>query len=720
MTPAYSLSQAEQFERDAKLENAVLAYSGILARNPKNARASQALTSLRDRLREQREPSEDTRAELEGALAAGQHFEAAESCGALLKTFRESHFLWDFLGRCHLAAGHLDNAATCLNRALGIDPRVASTHAAMGRVHMARGQLDTAVRLYEEALTLDPACLLALRSLAEALTTQGRTTAAAAHLRNAVALAPEDASLHAELANLYLLLGQTEDAKALFDQAATLNPALTEAHYQLGLLHLEAGEPARALPCFDRILQENPAHDPARTQRLVALAAMNDWRWVAEYDSHRRLLGLRGTGCEPSALMQMEDNPDLLRIRAQAFASDQLPTLPPLSHARPEQRPERVRLGYFFVSSQGPQVLMSHGKMLAAHDAQRFEVLVFAHGGRLDEATREGFQNLGLEVHDCSGQAPAQVAEAARQQQLHIAIDLSGSATTARARLFTERLAPLHIAWPGYPGTSGTAAFDYLLGDATTCPPGSERFHSEHLLRLPVGHSAISARPAARNPETLAQRRAEHGLPETGAVFCSFANSSQITPRVFDIWMRVLAKAPDSSLWLLEANDHATSNLRRAAAKRGIDPDRLIFAADTDAAASEDRLAVADLFLDTFVVNAGTAVRAALAAGLPVLTLAGQQYAARTGASLLQAAGLGELIASDDADYESKAATLAADPDALQALRNKLLDQQALAPLFCAERQCRQVEAGFDAVFARYLNGQAADHLDIASQAASA
>lgn len=709
MTPAYSLSQAEQFERDAKLEDAVLAYSGILARNPKNARASQALESLRGRLREQRDPSEDTRAELESTLAAGQHFEAAESCGALLKTFRDSHFLWDFLGRCHLAAGHLDNAATCLNKASGIDARNAGTHAAMGRVHMARGQTGSATALYQKALELDDACLLALRSLAEVLAAQGRVMEAAAHLRKAVALAPADAALHFTLAELLRDLGQPEDAKAHYGRAAALNPALSAAHLQLGLLHLAQGEPARALPCFDRILQANPAHDPARTQRLRALAALNDWRWEQEYDAHRRLLGLRGAGCDPSALMQMEDNPDLLRIRAQAFASDQLPALPPLERPQPAHRPQRLRLGYVFGASEACRVLAQFGPMLAAHDRSRFEVCLLAHGGPLPQEARDGFARLGLKLQDFGTAAGADAAGAARGCRLDIAIDLGGSAESGRGSLFADRLAPLHIAWPGFPGTTGSIAFDYLIGDTATCPPGSERFHSEHLLRLPAGHAAIAPQPAA--PQQL--ERTAHGLPEEGFVFCCFAAASLITPREFDVWMRLLACSADSVLWLRRNNDHATSNLRRAAAARGIDPERLVFAA---APAERGLLTLADLFLDTFTVNACDALRDALAAGLPALSLPGKQYAARTGASLLHAAGLDEAIAADCADYEGKAAALAADAKAAAALRAKLRASHASAPLFNAAALCRQAETGFDAAYGRYLKGMAADHLEAAAE----
>ncbi|KIC32457.1 O-linked N-acetylglucosamine transferase, SPINDLY family protein [Leisingera sp. ANG-M7] len=704
MTPANSLSEAEQFERDAKFEDAAMAYAGILSRNPRNKRAQSALEGLRKRLDSQTDPSPVHQAGLEEALAEGRHFEAAESCGALLKTFRESHFLWDFLGRCHQAAGHLDNAATCLNKALGINPRAAGTYAAMGRVKAARGELDNAMALFDKALMLTAGCLQALHGKAEVLIKQGQSQRAATMLRKAVKLAPHDAALHVTLAGLLNQQGAAEDAKEHYTQAVRLNPALTEARYQLGLLLKAEGAYAAALPCFDKVLKANPSDDRARTQRLHVLAELCDWKWLPEYGEYRRLLGLRGPGCDPSALMLMEDNPDLLRARAQSYASElfgaaELNSTPPAG-----QRPERLRIGYFFAARDAAAVLEQHGGMLATHDDSRFDILIYAVGTGLPDSAAQKFD--GLKVLDAS--APDQMAAAVKADHLDAAVDLSGYSGGGALPLFAARLAPLHILFPGYPGTMGTAAYDYLISDADACPPGSERYHNEHLLRLSDGHQAVEPAVLSPTPE-----RAACSLPAEGFVFCSFVGGSHITPQEFDIWMRLLHGAPESVLWLAGNGDHAVSNLRRAAAARGIDPDRLVFA---PAAGRDDHLArlpLADLALDTFTVNAAAAARDALAAGVPVLTLPGQQSAARTSASLLQAAGLPEMIAENMQDYEAKAAELAADSAAAASLRSTLRARQQTAALFSPQRLARQVERAFDAACERQQQGLAPAHLEL-------
>jgi protein O-GlcNAc transferase len=72
----------------------------------------------------------------------------------------------------------------------------------------------------------------------------------------------------------------------------------------------------------------------------------------------------------------------------------------------------------------------------------------------------------------------------------------------------------------------------------------------------------------------------------------------------------------------------------------------------------EDHLAryrLVDLFLDTLPVNAHTTASDALWAGLPVVTLVGQSFAGRVGASLLNAIGLPELVTHSIEDYEALA-----------------------------------------------------------------
>jgi predicted O-linked N-acetylglucosamine transferase (SPINDLY family) len=158
----------------------------------------------------------------------------------------------------------------------------------------------------------------------------------------------------------------------------------------------------------------------------------------------------------------------------------------------------------------------------------------------------------------------------------------------------------------------------------------------------------------------------------------------------------------------------AQSNLRKEAAARGVDPQRLVFAGRVPAV--EDHLAryrQADLFLDTHPYNAHTTAADALMAGLPVLTYQGQSFPARVAGSLLTALDVPELITHSHQEYEALALHLATRPDALAALRSKVQANLDTTALFDTRGFCRGMEATYIAMWREAQLGMARDGLSM-------
>ncbi len=151
----------------------------------------------------------------------------------------------------------------------------------------------------------------------------------------------------------------------------------------------------------------------------------------------------------------------------------------------------------------------------------------------------------------------------------------------------------------------------------------------------------------------------------------------------------------------------AARNLRFAAAQRGIDAGRLVFAPRADAPDHLARHRLADLFLDTLPYNAHTTAADALWGGLPVLTCLGNAFPGRVAASLLQAVGLPELITYSREQYKSRALELVRDPDCLAALRQRLALNRATHPLFDTRRFARHLESAYIHMWERQQQGLA-------------
>jgi predicted O-linked N-acetylglucosamine transferase (SPINDLY family) len=270
--------------------------------------------------------------------------------------------------------------------------------------------------------------------------------------------------------------------------------------------------------------------------------------------------------------------------------------------------------------------------------------------------------------------------------------------------VLARRAAPVQVSYLGFPGTLGLPEADYLLADRFIIPERDEDCYTEQVVCLPDCYQPNDARRAVAEHTP---GRAEAGLPETGFVFCSFNNSYKLSPSIFGLWMRLLARVEGSVLWLLGSSEAVARNLRREAAAQGVAPERLVFAPRLPLPEHLARHRLADLFLDTLPYNAHTTTSDALWMGLPVLTCPGGSFASRVAGSLVRAVGLPELVVDDLGQYEALALALAQDPARLAALKARLAAEGRRSPLFDTDRFRRHLERAYATMWARAERGEA-------------
>ncbi len=257
----------------------------------------------------------------------------------------------------------------------------------------------------------------------------------------------------------------------------------------------------------------------------------------------------------------------------------------------------------------------------------------------------------------------------------------------------------------------GADFIDYIIGDEVLIPEESRGFYSEKIVYMPHTYMPNDNK---REISDKSMSRADFGLPDNAFVFCCFNNNYKLSPREFDVWMRLLEKVDGSVLWLTSSNEWAERNLQDEAEKRGINRERLVFAQRVEHLSEHlARHRLADLFVDTFHYNAHVTAADALWAGLPVVTRLGNQFAARVAASLLNAVGLQELITESDEAYEALALELAMNNEKLAAVKQKLSDNRLRKPLFDTKLYTRHLEDAYDQAFERWRSGQEPTHIKV-------
>jgi predicted O-linked N-acetylglucosamine transferase (SPINDLY family) len=365
---------------------------------------------------------------------------------------------------------------------------------------------------------------------------------------------------------------------------------------------------------------------------------------------------------------------------------------------------ERLRIGYLSCEFRDHAVSHLVQGIFGLHDRRAFEVFAYSFGPDDGSSYRQRISRDCDHFRDLRVVPLADSARRIHDDRLHILIDLQGHVGFSRLGLMALRPATIQVNYLGHPATIGADFIDYFIGDPITTPLERSADFREQLVLLPHCYLATdNSQPVSESAGT----RAEHGLPESGIVFCAFNNSYKIEPEVFGVWMRILKAVPGSVLWLSPAAAPIEQNLRREAEARQVPAVRLIFARRMPRKA--DHLArhrLADLFLDTGIYNGHTTACDALWAGLPVLTTPGGTFPSRVGASLLTAIGLPELIAPDRQSYEELAVHLATHPAALKEVRQTLAAHRTARPLFDAPRLVRNLEKAYRAMWETYAAGR--------------
>ena len=617
--------------------------------------------------------------------------------------------------------GRADDAVAGFARALAARPGWPQALNNRGTVLQSLGRFDEALADYDAALASAPDYVEALNNRGSVLQDLKRPAEALTAYDHALRLAPGFATAFNNRGSALLDLRRFADALGCFDRALQLRPHDAETFNNRGNALQGLMRYDEAVISYDRALALRPDYPQAQSNRGgalqqlkrhdealasfesaggqphafggAAMAALNlcDWERTAKIGAQMPARIAAGEAVPPWVLLGYSGDETLQRTCARNVIERRFPVLPS-ALATTRYTHDRIRLAYISSDFVHHPVAAQISQLIETHDRTRFEVLGISTGPDDGSAQRRRLLAAFDQFHDVKDQSARAVAQMVRDLEVDILVDLNGHTQGDNFDILAHRPAPVQATWLGYAGTTGAPFIDHLIADRVVAP--NPQAFSEKLAYLPNCFFPTDT----TNRIGAAPSRTQAGLPEDGFVFCSFNNNWKITAPVFAIWMRLLRNVPDSVLWLKKPGEGARKNLQQAAQSHGIDPQRLVFAASAPLDVHFARHALADLFLDTLPYNAHATACDALWAGLPVLTCSGHAYAGRVAASMLQAAGLPQLVTNNAQDYEALALALARDPARLHGLRAKLAGRTS--PLFDTPRFACDIEALYERILA--------------------
>jgi predicted O-linked N-acetylglucosamine transferase (SPINDLY family) len=700
--------------------------------------------------------------ELMALHAAGRFAEMEVRARAAIKTASSSAILHEMLGIALCSQRRFEEALGSLRKAAVRQPQDAQFHENLALCQRQLKQFEAAAESLKKSLQLRPASVETLVALGSVLRSLRRCEDAEMVLRQALTLAPRHVHTLCVLGNVLCSIGNHAEAEACYRTAITLDSANPFVLANFGNVLTSAGRHAEACGAADGALKAIGAINPGAAPEVfeLALIAANVLHGARQYPAaaqvylqvskgrksladalsayptlrHICAWGLTAetdAQCRNRRFSQDEldaTSPFTSTMMATMTASQQLevarnysqrfgrPYPPPHSAegregvARPGPARDRIRVGYLSGDLREHPVCRLALPVFESHDRARFEAFAYDYSppspGEFRRRVEGAFDRM-VSLHHLSDVA---AAERIAADSCDVVVDITGWTQRTRSQILRFRPAPVQVQWLGYPGTLGAPWCDYIVADKVLIRPGEEQFYAEKIIRMPFTYLPNGARDAASNPGN----RAEHGLPLAAFVFCSFNQAYKITADVFDKWMQLLRQVELSVLWLPGFSEEVREALQREAGSRGVSAERLAFAPFV---AGHDRhlarISHADLALDCFPFGSHTTGSDALWAGVPLIGLMGDTFAARVSASILAAAGLDDLITTSLDDYYALALRYASDRQLLAQLKARVARCRT-SPLFDSKRFAGDLERAYAAVVERSRAGLTSDHIAVA------
>lgn len=674
------------------------------------------------------------------------------------------------LGNAYREIGRLEDSIHCYRTALSLKPDHPHAYNNLGNSLKDKGLIKEAIHCYMTACRLMPRFAAAHSNLASILKEQGKVDQAIAHYQEALRIDPKFADAYSNMGNAYKELGKLDDAIKCYSTAIRIKPSFADAYCNLASAYKDGGRVADAITCYRKALSLKPDYPDALANLVHCLAMVCDWETRA--DDHRKLLnvlseqvasalgigkpaasgGAGGAGAaeakggeeehtavekaaaagatltssqpvrpcvQPFHALVYNMSPVQQRQLAECYARRALLSVAlldlPTFRFRAKRPQQRLRIGYVSANFGNHPVSHLMQSVFSMHDSDAYEVFCYAlsaddqsHWRRNIEAGSEHFKDLSR----------LQAGDAARLiygDSIHILINLNGYTKGARTEIFALRPAPIQVQFLGFPGTMGADYMPYMIADKVVVPEELREGYTEKIIAMPHTFMPTDHRQSARDvldPDKC-PIRSDYGVPEDKFVFACFTQLVKIDPDTFDCWMRILSRVPSSVLWLLRFPPLGEEKIHAEAKKRGIGKHRIVFA---DVAAKDEHLRrayLADLCLDTPMYNAHTTAADLLWAGTPIITLPGERFSSRVGASLLNAVGLSDMVVRSMEEYEELAVAVALDMDRLWAVRRRLEDARTACPLFDTARWVKSLELSFKMMWSRHEMGLPPADIDV-------
>jgi predicted O-linked N-acetylglucosamine transferase (SPINDLY family) len=502
------------------------------------------------------------------------------------------------------------------------------------------------------------------------------------------------------LGNAYKAISEYKIALEYYSKAIISDPKFFDAYYDYAELLERTGRTEDALKYYSKLLELSPEYPYLLGSIVRSKLSICEWKSLDEEIKKIKNNLFNKKTINAFDILFITDSLEHQTKAVKQYSEDKFPSTGNIIDLKQENN-NKIKIGYYSSDFSNHPVGYSIVQLFEFHNKEKFEVYAFYFGKKNDETTKKISKECKRFI-DVSNISDFELINLSKKIGINIAINLNGFTSNSRTKIFSSRISPIQINALGYPSTMMASYMDYIIADQVVIPEKNQKFFKEKIIYLPSFYQISNDKKKISNNNYICK---DFNLPSDKFIFCCFNNILKINSNIFSLWMKILKKNKNSVLWLKSNKTNVIKNLKLEADKSKINSDRIIFANKLET--SEDYLAsykLADLFLDTFPYNAHVTGCDALYSGLPILTLCGESFASRVGASLLNTLNMNELIAYSETEYVNKAYNLSINKKKITELKQELSNPLTISKLFNSKLYVEKIETAYIKIFEELKN----------------
>ena len=570
----------------------------------------------------------------------------------------------------------------------------------LGVIFFQQKNYDQGIEFIEKSLQINNKNYSALNNLGNIFLELKKYPEAIEKYKKALNLNKNYTAAIYNLGNTYKAISKYKIALEYYYKAIISDPKFFDAYYDYAELLERTGRTEDALIYYSKLLELSPEY-PYLLGSIVRLKlSICQWKSLDEEIEKIKNNLFNKKTINAFDIIFITDSLEHQTKAVKQYSEDKFPSAGNVIDLKQENN-NKIKIGYYSSDFSNHPVGYSIVQLFEFHNKEKFDVYAFYFGKKNDETTKKISKEC-KEFIDVSNISDFELINLSKKIGINIAINLNGFTSNSRTKIFSSRISPIQINALGYPLTMMASYMDYIIADQVVIPEKNQKFFKEKIIYLPFFYQISDDKKKISNKNYTYK---DFNLPTDKFIFCCFNNILKINPYIFSLWMRILKKNENSVLWVKSSKPNIIKNLKLEADKFKIKSDRIIFANRLES--SEDYLAsykLADLFLDTFPYNAHVTGCDALYSGLPVLTLCGESFASRVGASLLNTLNMNELITYSETEYVNKAYNLSINKKKITELKQELLNPFTISKLFNSKLYVEKIETAYIEILERLKN----------------